>query len=124
MSFRTSSKILTQNEVISDIKIFANSYQKEIYEKKDKVLFSFWYLRWSMYWKSILLSALHTNYPALEDLKKELRSFLLFYTGLQEKTLSQIKQTSFNLIKWVKEGKAILEIRKELNKKNPGGWHY
>jgi hypothetical protein len=33
------------------------------------------------------------------------------------KTLSQIKQTSFNLIRWVKEHRPINEIEEELNKK-------
>lgn len=36
------------------------------------------------------------------------------------KTLSQIKQTSFNLIKWIKEGRAISEIEAELNNKLAG----
>ncbi|NQE05830.1 hypothetical protein C5S32_08160 [ANME-1 cluster archaeon GoMg1] len=104
------------NQIISDIKQFAHTYFKEIYEADDKVLYSFRYIRWNMYWKSILLTALHTGYPDYEKLKKQLRRFYYLY-WIAGKTLSQIKQTSFNLIKWVKEKKPISEIEVELNKK-------
>lgn len=104
------------NEVIADIKRFANAYYTSIYEARDKVLYSFWYIRWNMYWKSILLTALHTSYSNFDQLKKELRRFYYLY-WIAGKTLSQIKQTSFNLIKWVKEKKSIAEINKELNEK-------
>ncbi|MDD4673721.1 MAG: DUF262 domain-containing HNH endonuclease family protein [Bacteroidales bacterium] len=104
------------NEVISDIKCFANTYYQEIYEKADKTLYSFWYIRWNMYWKSILLTALHSSYGQYNKLTTELRRFYYLY-WIAGKTLSQIKQTSFNLIKWVKENKPIEEISDELNKK-------
>lgn len=104
------------NQIISDIKQFAHTYFKEIYEADDKVLYSFRYIRWNMYWKSILLTALHTGYPDYEKLKKQLRRFYYLY-WIAGKTLSQIKQTSFNLIKWVKGKKPISEIEVELNKK-------
>ena len=104
------------NQIISDIKQFAHTYFKEIYEADDNVLYSFRYIRWNMYWKSILLTALHTGYPDYEKLKKQLRRFYYLY-WIAGKTLSQIKQTSFNLIKWVKGKKPISEIEVELNKK-------
>lgn len=104
------------NEVISDLKQFAALYVKEIYEAKDKVLFSFWYLRWNMYWKSICLAALHKGYPDFRRLIKALRRFYYLY-WIAGKTLSQIKQTSFNLIKWIKEGRSIVEIENDLNNK-------
>lgn len=104
------------NEVIADIKRFANAYYTSIYEARDKVLYSFWYIRWNMYWKSILLTALHTGYSSFDQLTKELRRFYYLY-WIAGKTLSQIKQTSFNLIKWVKEKRSIAEINNELNEK-------
>ena len=81
-----------------------------------KNLFSFWYIRWNMYWKSILLTALHTDYRYFDQLKKELRRFYYLY-WIGGKTLSQIKQTSFNVIKWIKDKRSITEISKELNEK-------
>lgn len=104
------------NVVIGDIKNFADTYFKDIYDKDDKILFSLKYIRWNMYWKSILLTALHKEYSDYEKLKKQLRRFYYLY-WIAGKTLSQIKQTSFNLIKWVKENKPISDIEDELNKK-------
>lgn len=107
---------LDPNEVISDIKKFASTYYKSIYESRNPVIYSFWYIRWNMYWKSILLTALHTNYAEFDDLTKGLRRFYYLY-WIAGKTLSQIKQTSFNLIKWIKEKKTMSEINKELQDK-------
>ncbi len=104
------------NIVISSIKQFSNYYYREIYEKEDKVLYSFRYIRWNMYWKSILTTAVHTGYRDYEKLTIELTRFYYLY-WIAGKTLSQIKQTSFNLIKWIKEEKPINEIADELNKK-------
>lgn len=107
---------LDSNEVIADIKKFANTYYKSIYESRNSVIYSFWYIRWNMYWKSILLTALHTDYAEFEELTKGLRRFYYLY-WIAGKTLSQIKQTSFNLIKWIKEKKPMSEIKKELQDK-------
>ncbi len=104
------------NEVISDIKLFANTYHVSIFESNNPVIYSFWYIRWNMYWKSILLTALHTHYQDFNELIKELRRFYYLY-WIAGKTLSQIKQTSFNLIKWIKEKKPMSEICQELQEK-------
>lgn len=104
------------NEVVSDLKNFVSLYVQNIYEAKDKILFSFWYIRWNMHWKSICLAALHTKYDEFERLTIALRRFYYLY-WLAGKTLSQIKQTSFNLVKWVKDGRCIAEIEDELNAK-------
>jgi len=104
------------NEIVGHMKKFSETYYKEIYEKNDRVLYSFWYIRWNMYWKSILLTALINEYPHYEELEKQLRRFYYLY-WIAGKTLSQIKQTSFNLIKWVKDNRDILDIKKELDRK-------
>src|SRR5690606_36122087 len=54
------------NEVISDIKEFAYAYKSKIWDSNNKALYSFWYIRWSMYWKAILLTAYHTNYSNID----------------------------------------------------------
>lgn len=104
------------NEVIADIKTFAFTYFTEIWEKEDKIIYSFWYIRWSMYWKSIVMTAIHTGYEDCKGIMKELRRFYYLY-WIAGKTLSQIKQSSFNLIKWIKEKKPINEIKSELDDK-------
>ena len=107
---------LNPNEVIADIKKFANTYYQSIYDSRNAIIYSFWYIRWNMYWKSILLTSLQTDYAEFDGLIKELRRFYYLY-WIAGKTLSQIKQTSFNLIKWIKEKKSMNEIRKELDDK-------
>ena len=107
---------LDPNDVIADIKKFASTYYQSIYESANPIIYSLWYIRWNMYWKSILLTALHTGYSEFDALIKEIRRFYYLY-WIAGKTLSQIKQTSFNLIKWIKEKMSMREIRKELNDK-------
>lgn len=104
------------NLVIADLKKFAHTYYNSIYESRNLVIYSFWYIRWNMYWKSILLTALHTNYSEFDELTKSLQRFYYLY-WMAGKTLSQIKQTSFNLIKWIKEKKSISDINKDLQDK-------
>ena len=104
------------NDTIKDFSEFVVTYKKEIWEKDDKVLYSFWYLRWTIYWKSVLLTALHTNYPYYEELKNELRRFY-YLNWIAGKTLSNIKQVSFNIIAWVKEKKHINYIKTVLDNK-------
>ncbi|MBT9547098.1 MAG: DUF262 domain-containing protein [Candidatus Sericytochromatia bacterium] len=104
------------NQVIGDLKRFVSTYYQEIYEAHDTQIYAFRYLRWNMYWKTILLTGLHTGYKEMESLKKQLNRFYYLY-WLAGKTLSQIKQTSFNLIKWIKEQRSMAEISDELNKK-------
>tara|TARA_R110002020_G_scaffold431238_1_gene641181 strand:- start:16920 stop:18674 length:1755 start_codon:yes stop_codon:yes gene_type:complete len=102
-------------DVISDFKAFITGYKKEVYNTTNPLDYSFFYLRWSIYWKTILSTAIHTGYPEIEEFKKTLRRFfyLFWIAGF---TLSRIKQTSFNLIKWLKEKKMINEIKYELEK--------
>lgn len=104
------------NEIIEDIKAFASTYLNEIVEKEDKMIYSLRYIRWGMYWKCIVMTAIHTGYNQYAEVVSELRRFYYLY-WIAGKTLSQIKQSSFNLIKWIKENKSISFIKKELDKK-------
>ena len=98
------------NNIISDFKIFVKTYDKKIYnETGDKLIYSFWYLTWAAYWKTILLTALHLNYPDTEKLKISLRRFY-YLNWISGRTLSAIKQTSFNIIGAIKDKKTIAEI--------------
>lgn len=99
------------NSVISDLKNFASVYRREIYGSESKVMHSFRYLRWSTYWKTILMTALIEGYLHTEELKFELRKFYYLY-WIAGKTLSQIKQASFNTIRAIKGKKHINYIKK------------
>jgi uncharacterized protein with ParB-like and HNH nuclease domain len=103
------------NETIADFKDFLTLYKDELYYKEDTVIYSFWYLRWGMYWRSILLAALHNSYFDYTELAKVLQRYY-YLNWIAGNTLTKIKQTSFNLIKSIKENKDISEIKEELEK--------
>ena len=104
------------NDAINEFKEFCQIYKKSICDVKDKVIYSFWYIRWSMYWKAILLTALKEDFPDYKELTKELRRFYYIY-WIAGKTLTKVKQTSFNIINWIKQKETISSIKENLNKK-------
>lgn len=103
------------NDIIADFKKFVTLYKTDIYNREEPLMYSFFYLRWSMYWKTILLTSLHTKYPKHDELMFALRRFyyLNWFAG---NTLTKIKQISFNLIGWIKEKKNIDFIKAEFEK--------
>lgn len=100
------------NEVMANLEKFINNY-KELFDKNDKIIYSFRYLQWGMYWKAILLTALTEDYLEYNKFSKLLRRFY-YLNWIAGYTLTKIKQISFNLIKWLKENKSISEIENEL----------
>lgn len=104
------------NKVVAELKEISVIYVNSIYNANCKVMFSFRYIRWSMYWKSICLTAFYCKYNEINELLLMLRRFYYLY-WMAGKNLSQIKQTSFNVIKWIKENKSVSEIEGELNDK-------
>jgi uncharacterized protein with ParB-like and HNH nuclease domain len=103
-------------EVIKDYKKFVENYSEYLWEANDSNIYALWYLRWNFYWKSILLTAYHVNYKDTNSLIKLLVRFYYIY-WIAGKTMTAIKQTSFNIIGYVKENKTITEIEDILNKK-------
>lgn len=102
-------------DIIADFKAFISTYDKEVYSTEDPIDYSFFYLRWSIYWKTIVTTALHSGYSDVDQLKISVRRyFYLFW--IAGYTLTRIKQTSFNLIKWLKDKKLVNEIKQELEK--------
>ena len=104
------------NVVVAKLKKASELYSAEIYEKLDSKIYSLWYLRWSMYWKSICLTALIEEYDNYEKLIVELRRFYYLY-WIAGYTLTSVKQISFNLIKWIKEKHSIEKISLALRTK-------
>ena len=106
------------NQVINEVRNFIANYKNEIYEKEDKLTYSFFYITWSMYWRSILLTALKTEYPHYTEFAKIFRKYY-YLNWIAGNTLTKIKQTSFNLIKWIKEKRSIDFIKNELEQNQP-----
>jgi uncharacterized protein with ParB-like and HNH nuclease domain len=101
------------NSIIKDVKEFIENYKNKIYDNKNKDIYSFFYISWRMYWRAILLTALKEDY---EDYDKFLKKFKRYFylNWIAGFTLTRIKQTSFNIIKWLKEKKDICFINNEL----------
>jgi len=104
------------NEVVRDLKKFADSYASVIFHSTDKNVLCLWYVRWAMHWKSILLTALHEEHPDFDVIAKALCRFYYLY-WIAGRTLTAVKQTSFNIIKWIKEKKSGVDIARDLEAK-------
>jgi len=103
------------NVVLSDFKSFLTHYKSDVYFNEDPIMYGFWYLPWSMYWRTIVLTALYTGYPEYEKFLKVFKRYY-YLNWIAGNTLTKIKQTSFNIIKWLKEKKGVLFIQNELEK--------
>ena len=80
------------------------------------MIYSLRYIRWSVYWKTIVAAAFKANYSDIEIFLFELRRFY-YLNWIAGNTLSQIKQTSFNVLKKVVDNKPISEIKADLRGK-------
>jgi uncharacterized protein with ParB-like and HNH nuclease domain len=109
-------KNLDPNTAINDVKNYVSVYDKNIFNSKDEIIYGLRYIRWSMYWKTIATAVFKMNYPNPLELLKELRRFYYLY-WIAGKTLTQIKQSSFNMLKWIKDKQPLDFIKSELNKK-------
>ena len=100
--------------IVGKIKVFSEQFKENLYED-DKVLYSFWYLPWSVHWKSVLLAALDKyNNNERKSLMKTLRKFYYLH-WIADKTLHRIKFPSFDAIRKISDGQPVHEIEKELN---------
>jgi uncharacterized protein with ParB-like and HNH nuclease domain len=104
------------NKAINDIKTFVLNYRDQVLAAESPSIYGLRYLRWALYWKTIAACAVKENYKHKDELMFELRRYYYLY-WMAGKTLTQIKQTSFNVLKWVKEHREFSEIKAELRKK-------
>lgn len=103
------------NSIIFDMLKFSKAY-KDLLGTESKLMYSFWYLPNDIYWKSILTTALYRGYKDFSALTKALRKLYWSY-WIAGYTIAKIKQTSFNIIAWVKANKPISFIEREIDKK-------
>lgn len=88
-------------EIIKEIKDFSVSYI-ELMTSQDKIIYCLRYLRHRVYWSSILTCAIYNNYPEIKKLKEYLLSYY-YQNWIAGATVARIKQTSFNILRLVKE---------------------
>lgn len=102
------------NEVIKSFKDFVYTYKTKVYNANNTVIYSLFYLRWTVYWRTIVTTALFVNYPEYDQFLIKFRRYY-YLNWLAGNTLSKIKQTSFNLIGYLKNHKPLSEIEAEWN---------
>lgn len=103
------------NDIIKQFKNFITHYKINVYDSKSVIMYSLFYLRWGVYWRTIVTTALHVAYPDYENFLKLFRRYY-YINWIAGNTLTKIKQTSFNLVGYLKQHKALSFIEEELNR--------
>jgi uncharacterized protein with ParB-like and HNH nuclease domain len=96
--------------IILDIEKFATYILEINANNKDKDISMLKYLRQSIYWKSILATAKQVDYPNYDVLKSLITKYY-YQSWIANGTSNRIKQTSFNILKKVKQKSNIEEIK-------------
>ena len=91
----------TSLEIIKEISDFSKAYIK-ILNLQNKYLYCLKYLQHKIYWTSILITAQFTSYKEFDTLLKYLVAYY-YQNWISGATVARIKQTSFNILKAVKE---------------------
>ena len=99
-------------EIIKEIDDFSEAYVK-ILNEENKYLYCLKYLKHRIYWVSIMSTALFTNYPKIEELKKLLVAYY-YQNWIAGATVARIKQTSFNILRLIKSNASISDISTEM----------
>jgi uncharacterized protein with ParB-like and HNH nuclease domain len=97
-------------QIILEIKRFAENYNEIISNYHDKHISMLKYLNHSIYWKSILTTAKQVEYFSFDKLKSLLVKYF-YQSWIAGGTTNRIKQTSFNILRKVKNGNSIDEIK-------------
>ncbi|MDD5022303.1 MAG: DUF262 domain-containing protein [Endomicrobiaceae bacterium] len=93
---------------VGEIEKFIDAYN-EVVDKQDKNIYLLRYIRWQ-YWLPILITAYYINYRNFNELTSILVAYF-YQNWIAGYTLTRIKQTSFNIMKAIKENKSIEEIK-------------
>jgi uncharacterized protein with ParB-like and HNH nuclease domain len=100
------------NSFLYELKKFTQDYI-EIYNLRDKHIYSLFYLPHQLYWKPILTGVKQNSFFSVVELTPILsRFYYLFW--IAGYTAPKIKQISFNIMKWVK-GKVDFSVKADDN---------
>jgi len=97
-------------QIILDIEKFAKNILEIQNDNSDKEISMLKYLRQSVYWKSILATAKQVEYKNYEELKSLITKYY-YQSWIANGTSNRVKQTSFNILKKVKNKADINEIK-------------
>ena len=113
--FEKKFKKKKPNRVIYEFQKFAEHYDW-ILNGKSKVIYALRYLPDKVFWKTVLITAKMEEFPKFAKLSEELRR-LYFSYWIAGYTTAKTRNFSFKLIRMIKEGKILRDIRKEIDKK-------
>jgi uncharacterized protein with ParB-like and HNH nuclease domain len=99
-------------KIVNEIREFTKSYI-ELLDMTDRYVYTLKYLKHRIYWVSILTTALFVKYPQMEELKKILVAYY-YQNWIAGATVARIKQTSFKILKLVKNKENIEKIKDEI----------
>lgn len=100
-------------EIVLFIEEFAKNLSEINDDYKDKDISKLRYLPQSIYWKTILLAAKQVNYPFYQELKDLLVRYY-YQSWIADGTSNRVKQTSFKILKMVKDKKHIYDIKTDI----------
>ncbi|MBR3256329.1 DUF262 domain-containing protein [Candidatus Saccharibacteria bacterium] len=104
-------------QLVQELSNYENG-MKEIFAATDKekeemsLVYSLRYVPWSVHVMAAMTTAYTVNYPDVVELFTILRRFY-YLCWIAGKTLNAIKQTSFNIIKMIKEKAPLPQIEQE-----------
>ncbi len=99
-------------QVITEMSDFSKAYI-DIYNEQCKYIYCLRYLKHEIYWSSILATAKFLEYPYIEELKKLLVAYY-YQNWIAGATSARIKQTSFNILKHIRNQVSIDHIKFEM----------
>ena len=99
-------------EIISEISDFSNAYI-EILTLEDKYMYCLRYLKHKIFWQAIMTTAYFVKYKDIEELKQLLMAYY-YQNWIAGATVARIKQTSFNILRFVREQQPIDRIKADM----------
>lgn len=104
--FKPKIRDSNPQDLILDIRNFSSSYYDIFSNDSDKYISALKHLNHNIYWKSILITAKHIGYDSFDDLKILITKYY-YSSWISGGTAARIKQTSFNILKMVKQNVPI-----------------
>lgn len=104
------------NEAIHDFHKFVDCLVETDSPELKRIIYTCKYLPNQIFWKAIMATAKKESFPEYFDLCELIRNLYYSY-WIAGYTTSKTKQLSFNLIKWIKDGKTFDFIRESIYKK-------
>ena len=103
------------NRVIYNFQKFAE-HLDSILSSKSKVVYTLQHLPDKVFWKTILATAKMEGFQKFDQLCEELRRMYFSY-WIADYTTAKTRNFSFRLVRLIKAGKTLSEIRKEIESK-------